>query len=294
MTIPDFTYGDDFTLSFRFKIDDNSGPLFQYVYSHGDINSTNSVSVFINEASHATNPNVLRTIIRDGGDSLSNTALEIDIAALIGDGLWHTYTVTADSTTGLVAFIDGTPNISDNTRGTGTVNPIGPVYLGARQNLDVARFYGGLLDTVQVYERALSASEVSDLHAAVNVATVSITVGALDNQEYKVNSTGDAGDSTTADGICNTGATNSEGDVECTLRAAIEQANAHPWPRRDGIRHALLPNWATAPESGQSRQAPSFRISQALYRSRAHHSPATHRPRSSGSTESEPVHRAMD
>ena len=46
-------------------------------------------------------------------------------------------------------------------------------------------------------------------------------------QTYVVNSTGDAGDTDTADGICNAGGTNSQGDVACTLRAAMEQANAN-------------------------------------------------------------------
>ena len=41
-----------------------------------------------------------------------------------------------------------------------------------------------------------------------------------------INSTGDSGDSSAGDGQCDTGGTNSEGDPECTLRAAIEEANA--------------------------------------------------------------------
>ena len=41
--IPDVTYAAEFTISFDFKIDDNSGALFQYLYSHGDVNSTNSI-----------------------------------------------------------------------------------------------------------------------------------------------------------------------------------------------------------------------------------------------------------
>src|SRR2546421_11324470 len=39
---------------------------------------------------------------------------------------------------------------------------------------------------------------------------------------FTVNSTGDGADSNTADGVCNDGAGN------CTLRAAIQQANATP------------------------------------------------------------------
>ncbi|MCP4959930.1 MAG: CSLREA domain-containing protein, partial [Actinomycetia bacterium] len=41
-----------------------------------------------------------------------------------------------------------------------------------------------------------------------------------------VNSTGDSSDATPGDSVCDTGGTNSEGDPECTLRAAIEEANA--------------------------------------------------------------------
>ncbi len=41
-----------------------------------------------------------------------------------------------------------------------------------------------------------------------------------------VNSTGDSGDASPGDGVCDTGGTNSEGAAECTLRAAVEEANA--------------------------------------------------------------------
>ncbi len=41
-----------------------------------------------------------------------------------------------------------------------------------------------------------------------------------------VNSTGDGADTAPGDGYCTTGGTNSAGDPECTLRAAIEEANA--------------------------------------------------------------------
>lgn len=44
---------------------------------------------------------------------------------------------------------------------------------------------------------------------------------------FTVNSTGDASDSNLGDNSCYTGSTNSTGANECTLRAALEQANAH-------------------------------------------------------------------
>ncbi|MEW8228610.1 MAG: DUF4347 domain-containing protein, partial [Candidatus Thiodiazotropha endolucinida] len=58
VTIPDVTMNNDFTVTFQFKVDDNSGSLFQYLYSHGDINLTNSLNIFISEASHGSDPNV--------------------------------------------------------------------------------------------------------------------------------------------------------------------------------------------------------------------------------------------
>jgi CSLREA domain-containing protein len=42
---------------------------------------------------------------------------------------------------------------------------------------------------------------------------------------FTVNSTGDAGDTNVGDGVCYTGGSNSETNAECTLRAAIEEAN---------------------------------------------------------------------
>ena len=43
-----------------------------------------------------------------------------------------------------------------------------------------------------------------------------------------VNSSGDTGDSNPGDGVCDTGGTNSTGQAECTLRAAIQETNAGP------------------------------------------------------------------
>lgn len=49
-----------------------------------------------------------------------------------------------------------------------------------------------------------------------------------DDHVALVNDTGDGADLLTADGVCSTGGTNAVGDPACTLRAAIQQANATP------------------------------------------------------------------
>ena len=173
--LPDVTYNSEFTVSFAFKIDEINGSLFQYLYSHGDINATNSVNIFLNEDAHGTDPNVLRTVVRDGDDTLDNSALQIDISSLVGDGQFHTYTLTV-GVNGLEVFIDGASAATDATRGTGGVNPTGGVYLGARQDLNADRRFGGELDSVQIYDNALAATQVADLSEKTNQGTVDITV----------------------------------------------------------------------------------------------------------------------
>ena len=178
--LPDVTYASEFSITFDFKIDDNTGSLFQYIYSHGDINSTNSINIFLNEATHGTDPNMLRTVVRDADDTLDNTALETNIASLIGDSQWHTYTLTA-GVNGLEVYIDGVSVATDATRGTDAIDPATGLYLGARQDLDANRRYGGALDSIQIYDNALSAAQVSDLSSDNNRAKVNITVDAVND-----------------------------------------------------------------------------------------------------------------
>ncbi|MCM8881758.1 MAG: tandem-95 repeat protein [Candidatus Thiodiazotropha sp.] len=171
VTIPDVTMNNDFTVTFQFKVDDNTGSLFQYIYSHGDINTTNSLNIFINEASHGTDPNVLRTVIRDADDTLDNFALEFDISSIIGDDEWHTYTLTVEAGVGSTVYLDGVVKNTD-TRGGGSFNPSGNVYLGARYDLDPDRMFGGDLDDVKIYDHVYPPTGVgTGLLAGTVIAT---------------------------------------------------------------------------------------------------------------------------
>ena len=62
----------------------------------------------------------------------------------------------------------------------------------------------------------------SDGNGGFDTATATVTV---DPTTVVVNSTGDAGDSNVGDGFCDTGGQNSQLETECTLRAAIAEAN---------------------------------------------------------------------
>ncbi len=177
VVVSDFAMTDSFSLSFQIKIDDNTGSLFQYIYSHGAIDTTNSLNIFLNEATHGTDPNMLRTVLRDTDDTLSNTSLEFDASSIIGDGNWHTYTLTVAAGEGSKVYLDGVVQNTDATRGGDAFDPATDMYLGARQDLAADRFFGGSLDSVQVFNRALSEAEINNsLAGGSSVGTVNVTV----------------------------------------------------------------------------------------------------------------------
>ena len=132
-------------------------------------------------------------------DTLDNTALEINIASLIGDSQWHSYTLTAGAN-GLEVYIDGVSVATDATRGTDAINPATGLYLGARQDLDANRRYGGALDSVQIYDNALSATQVADLSSDNNQAKVNITVDSVSAAPVVSNLSGDTLAYTEGDG----------------------------------------------------------------------------------------------
>ena len=173
--VPDFTYNNEYTITFDFKIDDNTGSLFQYIYSHGNVGSTNSVNVFLLEDAHGSDPNQFRTVVRDTDDALDNFALPFDASTLIGDGLWHTYTLIVNSS-GSTVYIDGIQKVSNALYGGDSFDPAGDLYLGARDDLAADRFYGGSLDNVQVYGWPLSTSEITDHNNETNRGTVNVNV----------------------------------------------------------------------------------------------------------------------
>ena len=114
-----------------------------------------------------------------------NLALQFDISSIVGDGRWHNYTATV-SASGIEVFLDGESKAVDGTRGTGGVDPAGSVYLGARQDLAADRFFGGLLDDVRIYSRAISAGEIAAIAADEfsSTGTVPITINSINDAPY--------------------------------------------------------------------------------------------------------------
>jgi len=154
--IPDFDYGanGNFSICFWYSVDDVSGLAFQYIFSHGAVNTTNSVNIFFLE-----NNIRIRTILLDSGD----TAVNVDILDAFIDGLWHFYVVTVEAGIGQKIYLDGIEIVANANGGNGTFNPTTGIYLGGREDLNVDRFYGGLLNNYTIYNRALLPSEILDM-----------------------------------------------------------------------------------------------------------------------------------
>ncbi len=233
VVVPDFAINNEFSVSFQIKVDDNSGTLFQYMYSHGDINSTNSVNVFMLEDSHGTvaTRGFIRTAIRDTDDTLSNEALDFDANHIIGDGQWHTYTATVATEEGIKVYLDGVLQASDGTRGGDSFDPTTDLYFGMRQDEDANRTYSNSLDSVQLFNRALSAEQVSDLHTGgSSLAAVTVAVDATSAGSAIYRNSGDSTpDVNDWDGFAFLGANNSASVGEWRL---VEAAEA---PTRDEI-----------------------------------------------------------
>ncbi|MFN9718521.1 MAG: DUF2341 domain-containing protein, partial [Planctomycetota bacterium] len=168
--LSDITYNNEFTLSFDFKVDDNTGTAYQYLYSHGTETAVNGLNILLIESGHGTNANVMRTTFGDTTDVFNRDALNFNAATLIGDGQWHTYTLTVSAANGTRVYVDGVLMASDTTRGGNTFNPTGSAVLGARNDLSTVHFFGGGLDSVRLFDRSLTPAEVGQLDAGLSTS----------------------------------------------------------------------------------------------------------------------------
>jgi len=86
-------------------------------------------------------------------------------------------------------------------------------------------FFNGLIDELRVSSVARSGTWIQTEYNN-QLSPPGFYVLGAEMTATTVNSTGDAVDLVAGDGKCDTGALNSQGAPECTLRAAIEEANA--------------------------------------------------------------------
>jgi hypothetical protein len=180
VAVPDFDYAPKgkFTAAFWFRARDNSGSGCQYMLSHGRVGAHHNLNVYFMEDGYVRSQGVLRTSLADEDDKEGEgpEALgQLDVPRGLADGKWHHYALVVDAG-GSRVYIDGEKR-AESKNGGGAFNPDGKLFIGCRQNRARARFYGGDLDDVRVYSRALSANEVRDL-ARAKAAPVPVPVPA--------------------------------------------------------------------------------------------------------------------
>jgi hypothetical protein len=173
--IPDFDYTNaqnEFTLAFWFQNADISGTRTQYMFSHGNLTSTNSLNIYVVETGHDSTGSrgKLRTVFRDDNDPQVYEAFDFDAPL---DAYWHLYTFVYSASEGAaIVYLDGVEQRRSATLGGGAFNPATDIFLGSRFDLDTDRFYGrgaencGLLDEVLLFNYALGAEQIADLAAS--------------------------------------------------------------------------------------------------------------------------------
>jgi hypothetical protein len=133
VVVPDFDYGPEFTVAFWFKSAGNEGTGYQYMFSHGGFNATNSLNINFGENSQGDAPlrGRLRTVFLDSDDPRATRELAVDAVLM-----------------------------NTESRGGGAYNPGTDIYFGARSDRNAERRFGGALDDVRIYSHALSGVEV--------------------------------------------------------------------------------------------------------------------------------------
>ena len=191
------TYTPEFTLSYWFKLADNTGTGYRYLYADGTAGVQNSLNVYFIEDATSTASgikNVLRTSLVDSNDgtAIANTsALDIPVTGLL-DNRWHQYTLTTVTGTGSSVYIDGTLR-AISSQGGDTLTTSGSVLLGANSTLSAARFLTGALDDVALYHHTTAASAVAALESGPGaIGTVTLDVVPANTQTPVITSGGGA------------------------------------------------------------------------------------------------------
>ncbi|MHC4175469.1 MAG: LamG domain-containing protein, partial [Planctomycetota bacterium] len=159
VVVPDFAYGPEFTVAFWFKSSGNAGTVFQYMFSQAPFDTSNSLNIYIGEIDQTGGyAGMIRTVLRDADDVVVTGALDLD--AGLADGNWHHYGLTVSAAEGATVYINGILQLSEPSRGGDTYDPTSDLYLGGRVDLSAERFFGGALDDVRIYSRALTQEQI--------------------------------------------------------------------------------------------------------------------------------------
>lgn len=182
ITIPDFDYSSGplgFTISFWFRVVNNAGTSYQYMFSHNNYGVQYSLNVYFAENSNTTpgDAGELKTIFLDSNDALNTDGC--DAGAGFADGNWHYYTfVVGDAPGGIWIYVDGVQRAYVGFQGSDPFTPPGSIYLGSRSDLNATRFLLGFLDEVRVSSEPRSINWINTEFLNQNSPGTFVTLGA--------------------------------------------------------------------------------------------------------------------
>lgn len=181
--IPDINYTNSFTVSFWFRVWENSGNSYQYMFSHNNYAQFESLNAYFAESglSYVPDQNQLKTNFQDINDATATSAL--DAGTGWWNNVWHYYTITVGNIGGATVYIDGVNYSYLSYLGGNAYNPPSDIFLGARADLNATRFLGGMLDEVHITDVPRSQdwiqTEYNNQNQAIDFFTVSPEFSAI-------------------------------------------------------------------------------------------------------------------
>lgn len=150
----------DITVLIAFKYTDTSSE--QVLFSKADYGA-NLRSWFI-EKHHADRTKVSVFLSKNG----SSIAVNKVSTRTVNDGQWHTFGFTISGGGDIATYLDGELDTTDNLAGSLFSNNTVPVMVGGIRNSgNAALLFNGLLDEPRIFDVALTAAQVKELHRAI-------------------------------------------------------------------------------------------------------------------------------
>ncbi|HLH56622.1 MAG TPA: LamG-like jellyroll fold domain-containing protein [Verrucomicrobiae bacterium] len=168
---------DQIFISGSTNFDAATGTVMFWVRSAGLANTNNPATLFdrLNGNGLALFQNPDGTI---GIKAPPGTAQDLSSSAKISDDKWHQIAVTYDQAANgqLVVYIDGQLDGSSGNAAAWSWQPAQPIELGLSHDTNSYGGFNGLLDDVRVYDRVLTATEITAAFGGALVDTNALTM----------------------------------------------------------------------------------------------------------------------
>ena len=146
------------TLAFWFRAPPSLESGYQYLFSHGSFGVPESLNVYLREDTGRLRAKLVHQNARVD-------ELVLETPGSVMDGSWHHAVLVIRSNRLSRLYVDGKVQAVAHFAGD-TLDPAGSLFLGGRNDLSSTRFFGGELDEVRLYGRALDSVEVLVLESA--------------------------------------------------------------------------------------------------------------------------------